>query len=616
MPETTVYTNNKYYQDIADAIREKNGTENTYTPAQMAPAIRKLAGGETPGETINNQNKTVTPTESQQLVTADNGYTGLGTVTVNPISSTYVGTGVTRQGATTITPSDSPQIAVAADTYVTAPVEIEEVPTEEITATANGIVTPSSGKFLSRVTVNVPVGATINNQDKNVAPTEEEQTIVADNGYTGLGVVTVRAIDENYVGSGVARNNSNSLSAVGGTVTVPAGYYSIQATKTITASELVSGTLNIDDDGTYDVTNYASAEVAIDYVSKTLPLTIINHLSSNITLTSSVLTANIIGTLKNKQYIRTMNAGIVNANSQNTYRVPGAGFLLYLIGASRDTNFEVHINDTVKTPLLEGKNSTGRPIKVYHISSSNCPAPDGGVIDIYESTDSFKESVILDTLIATTNDTYTAPTGTAYSSVTVNIPSDINNQNKTATPTGDTQTITPDTGYSGLGTVTVYPIPSQYIVPTGTLEIVANGTKDVTSYASVDVNIPSDINNQEKTVTPTKASQEITPDTGYSGLGKVTVNPIPASYITTSDADAVAANILLNKTAYVNGSKITGIMANNGATGGTITTQGGTYTIPAGYTSGGTVTASLTGTTLTDSIISGTAYEETSGDYA
>ena len=30
-------------------------------------------------------------------------------------------------------------------------------------------------------------------------------------------------------------------------------------------------------------------------------------------------------------------------------------------------------------------------------------------------------------------------------------------------------------------------------------------------------------------------------------------------------------------------------MTNNGATGGTISTKAGTYTIPAGYTSGGTV---------------------------
>jgi len=50
MPNTNtiVYTNNKHYQDIADAIREKNGTENTYTPAEMAEAILALdASGQT-----------------------------------------------------------------------------------------------------------------------------------------------------------------------------------------------------------------------------------------------------------------------------------------------------------------------------------------------------------------------------------------------------------------------------------------------------------------------------------------------------------------------------------------------------------------------------------------
>lgn len=54
----------------------------------------------------------------------------------------------------------------------------------------------------------------------------------------------------------------------------------------------------------------------------------------------------------------------------------------------------------------------------------------------------------------------------------------------------------------------------------------------------------------------------------------------------TSDADAVAAEILLNKTAYVNGNKLTGTMPNNGAVTGTISTKAGQYTIPQGYHDG------------------------------
>lgn len=54
----------------------------------------------------------------------------------------------------------------------------------------------------------------------------------------------------------------------------------------------------------------------------------------------------------------------------------------------------------------------------------------------------------------------------------------------------------------------------------------------------------------------------------------------------TSDATAVASEILLNKTAYVNGNKLTGSMPNNGAVSGTISTKAGTYTIPQGYHDG------------------------------
>lgn len=58
----------------------------------------------------------------------------------------------------------------------------------------------------------------------------------------------------------------------------------------------------------------------------------------------------------------------------------------------------------------------------------------------------------------------------------------------------------------------------------------------------------------------------------------------------TSDANATAAEILTGKTAYKNGSKITGTMKNNGAVKGTISAKAGKYTVPQGYHDGsGTV---------------------------
>lgn len=58
----------------------------------------------------------------------------------------------------------------------------------------------------------------------------------------------------------------------------------------------------------------------------------------------------------------------------------------------------------------------------------------------------------------------------------------------------------------------------------------------------------------------------------------------------TSDADAVASEILATKTAYVNGSKVTGSMPNRGAVTGSISTVAGTYSIQNGYHDGsGTV---------------------------
>lgn len=62
-----------------------------------------------------------------------------------------------------------------------------------------------------------------------------------------------------------------------------------------------------------------------------------------------------------------------------------------------------------------------------------------------------------------------------------------------------------------------------------------------------------------------------------------------AKFYDTSAADAASGDILTTKTAYGASGSISGSMANNGSTGGSISTKAGTITIPAGYTSGGTV---------------------------
>lgn len=69
----------------------------------------------------------------------------------------------------------------------------------------------------------------------NIIPTESSQTITADSGYDGLSSVQINAISSTYVGSGITSRSGTDLTASGATVTVPAGYYSSQATKSVTS---------------------------------------------------------------------------------------------------------------------------------------------------------------------------------------------------------------------------------------------------------------------------------------------------------------------------------------------------------------------------------------------
>lgn len=67
-----------------------------------------------------------------------------------------------------------------------------------------------------------------------------------------------------------------------------------------------------------------------------------------------------------------------------------------------------------------------------------------------------------------------------------------------------------------------------------------------------------------------------------------------AKFYDTSSADITSDHVLTGKTAFGASGSVSGGMANNGNTSGTISTKAGTVSIPAGYTSGGTVKISDT----------------------
>ena len=203
------------------------------------------------------QAKTATPTKKQQSIAPDSGYYGLSGVTVNAIPEAY-------QDVSSVT-------AGAADTL-----------TGKIIVTADGVVTPGEmvnngavSKTLDAATVTytIPKGyhsgsgkVQIVLETKSVTPTKSEQVITPTSGKV-LSKVTVAAIPDKYqdvtpVDAGAADvltgktivnasgeevagsmpNNGAKTSTLnaGGSYTIPAGYHNGQGK--VTAKDLASQT--------------------------------------------------------------------------------------------------------------------------------------------------------------------------------------------------------------------------------------------------------------------------------------------------------------------------------------------------------------------------------------
>ena len=86
-----------------------------------------------------------------------------------------------------------------------------------------------------------------------------------------------------------------------------------------------------------------------------------------------------------------------------------------------------------------------------------------------------------------------------------------------------------------------------------------------------------------------------------------------AKFYDTAGADVSAADLLTGKTAYGSSGTVAGSMPNNGSTSGTIGTKAGTVTIPAGYTTGGTVSLTNVSDCVESNILTGKSILGVSG---
>lgn len=89
-----------------------------------------------------------------------------------------------------------------------------------------------------------------------------------------------------------------------------------------------------------------------------------------------------------------------------------------------------------------------------------------------------------------------------------------------------------------------------------------------------------------------------------------------AKFYDTESANVTAADMLTGKTGFGANGSVSGSMANNGDTSGTIGTVAGTVQIPAGYTSGGTVALTNVSDCLAGNILSGKSILGVNGSLA
>lgn len=608
---SNVFVDKTKIDSLANAISAKSGESVPMTLTEMTQAVDGIDTSGGGGGTPNLQTKSYTvDSAGTETITADVGYDGLSEVDVTvPEAFPYIG-----HESEFYTQSNARRWRIRGKATVDA---ADECPPGYY---GEGTYYGSYSAYNA-----VASGTT-------VTPTTSAQTIGGTN-YMMEGAVTVSAMPSGTAGTPTATKGAvnNHAISVTPSVTNTTGYIT-GSTKTgtavtVSASELVSGTLSVTQNGTADVTNYASVDVSVSGGGGTVTVG-----TKTATLANTASSISFTGLSGNPTSFVVTSSADVATNTNGVTGVVYDGTTLHgqtmTTQVTADSGFSKSYSSgtlTITATTAEFQANEYKLVYTYNGSSSDIHTADvqvgSGATSITFSSllgrptywscifkSNFSTSSGYQRVIEVVNDgssTYgmamdssahaqTSWTAT-YSGGNLTISSSGTNnggyfhqpgyyqltyavddsapvyQTKTVSPTTSQQTVTADNGYDALEEVIVN------AMSTMTLPSSASSTSSGTSKA---------------TITPTSSAQYLNIPTGYNGTAQY--------YTIAASGGGTSKNVqVLQSTSRANSSSLTKVL------GDLTVSKTGTYDI---YWSGGRSNTSTSYTWGTRLYVDGSGY--------